>query len=124
MKKLLFTLSLLLSAAMFSAFAQTSNDDPIVIIIKTGEIVGDGPRSPGNIPIEGVVSGGIIYLVFTSNLGNIEVRIDEITYGPLFHTIVDSSDLFAIIPFTLDPGLYYISFTLSSGQEYIGEFTI
>ena len=124
MKKVLLALSLLLSSAMFSTFAQTSDDDPIVIIIKTGEIIGDGPRSLGNVPIQGVVSGGVIYLVFAGDYGDIEVSVEELTTGPILHTVVDSSALYAVIPFTTDFGNYYISFTLSSGQEYIGEFSI
>ena len=124
MKKVILALSLLLSVATIPTFSQPHSDDPVVIIVKTGENNGDGPRSLGIAPIQGVVSGGVIYLGFAGDFGEVEVSVDELINGPILNTMVDSSDLFAIIPFTTNPGDYHITFTLSSGQEYVGEFSV
>ena len=65
-----------------------------------------------------------IYLTFSSNLGYVNVSLEEAYSGLILQTVVDSSTLSAILPFSGDPGEYSITFSLSSGVEYEGSFVI
>ena len=102
----------------------TAEDYPIIIVIGGGSVNGDGPRGPVEVPIQGVVFGGSIVLSFSSNLGQVEVSVSEAAEGLIMSTVVDSSTLSAILPFSGDPGEYSITFSLSTGDEYDGSFVI
>jgi hypothetical protein len=123
MKRILTTLLMLVSIAGTATFATMDDDDPVIIIINNGESLG-GPRTPTQPPIQGVVYGGTIYLGFASDFGTVDVVIDEDMSGLILHTVVDSSNLSAAIPFSEDEGDFRITFTLSSGTVYYGEFEL
>ena len=125
MKKILFLIAFLVASFGLASADQISDGDPTdIIIVRGGGTIGDGPRGPVEIPIQGVVFGGSIYLTFSSNLGYVDVSLEEAYSGLILQTVVDSSTLSAILPFSGDPGEYSITFSLSSGVEYEGSFVI
>ena len=115
-------LSLLLYASSPTFSHAQHHQTPTIIEIKDG--LGNGPRSSASIPIRGMLLGGTIYLSFSSNLGEVEVSVSEAAEGLIMSTVVDSSTLSAILPFSGSPGEYSITFSLSSGDEYDGSFVI
>ena len=125
MKKVLFLIVLLVASFGTAAASQLYGGDPTdIIIVKGGGTIGDGPRGPVEVPIQGVVFGGSIFLSFSSNLGQVEVSVSEAAEGLIMSTVVDSSTLSAILPFSGGPGEYSITFSLPSGNEYDGSFVI
>ncbi len=100
-----------------------SNGTPIEIEIKDGT-PGGVPRMPSLTPIQGVVLGDTIFLSFLDNISVISVEICEFVDGLILQTLVDSSLLSSLIPFGGGPGDYTITFTLSTGLNYIGTFVI
>ncbi len=104
-----------------TVFAQ----DPIIINPGISDDNNGGiPRQPSIVPISGFVEEGVIYLNFSSNLGNVSVVVEHSDFGIILQTVVDGSDPEAIIPFMEYPGDYIIYFTTSDGNTYIGRFSI
>ncbi len=126
MKKQLFAVFALIAAAFAfsSPRIDAKPDGDSVIIITPGNNLGTPVPNRSSVPIGGSVSEGIIYLSFSDNLGVIAVELSESVNGLILQTVVDSSYLSAAIPFVGAPGEYYITFTLTSGAEYIGTFVI
>lgn len=79
---------------------------------------------PGAFPISGFVINDTIYIQFSENLGDVTVSLSEATTGQLLSTVIDSSDGYAVIPFSGDPGCYSLTFNLENGASYIGRFEI
>ncbi len=86
----------------------------------------NGPRSPALIPISAYYDSSLssVLLSFRSNLGEIEVEVLNSSTGGYSSTFVDTQFLYSVIPITLGSGHYIITFTLSSGQQYQGEFNV
>lgn len=97
---------------------------PVVIIITDEGTTGNIPRSPANVPIQGVVIGNTVYLSFLSDLGIVEVTLEEEGSGILCHDYYDSSELFAELTFDGFAGDYIIHFKLPGNVEYKGSFNI
>ena len=127
MKKYLKFILVLFS--IFIGFIKTSAvfaQEPIIII--NPQIPGDNnggiPRLPSIVPISGFVEDGVIHLNFSGDLGNVSVVIEHSDFGIILQTIVDGSNPDAIIPFTEYPGDFYIYFSSSDGNTYLGRFSI
>jgi hypothetical protein len=84
------------------------------------------PRTPMFVPISASYDTMLtsVSLYFTHDLGEIEIEVLNSTTGGYNSGIVDSQYLSAIIPITMGPGHYTITFTLPSGQQYQGEFDV
>jgi Protein of unknown function (DUF3244). len=104
------------------------NADPITIII--GEF-GDTGGSPSHhalalIPIQAAYYSSIttILVDFLFDLGSVSVEIENQTTGSYSQTTVNATQ--GVHPFMIsgDMGDYTITFTLSNGHVYIGEFSI
>lgn len=119
---LLFSLMFFLPS--FSMPSSPSEDGPVVIRIKNGGIDDGGPRVPALVPIQGIIVDSRIYLYFSSDLGDVDVTLEEATCGSIMHTVVDASSPYATIPFSGDAGDYTITFTLENGAEYVGSFLL
>ena len=102
------------------------SDTAIVIDPLLGVSPVTGPRSPALIPIVAYYDSSVssVLLSFRSNLGEIEVEVLNSSTGGYSSTFVDTQFLYSVIPITLGSGHYIITFTLSSGQQYQGEFNV
>ena len=118
---LLATLIVMLS--VFCLGSKCFAQEPTVVVIVNSDI-GNGPRSQSSVPITACVISDTIYLSFSSDLGEVDVVLEESSEGVILQTSVDSSTLSAIIPFSGAPGEYYITITLPSGAVYEGQFEI
>ena len=130
--RILFLLALLISVNQGISHANCSTmcckeDSSIVISpIPSNNPDPPIPRTPVFVPITASYDTMLtsVSLFFTHNLGEIEIEVLNSTTGGYYSGIVDSQYLSAIIPITMGPGHYIITFTLLSGQQYQGEFNI
>ena len=122
MRKLnLILTALVVSLNVFCFGYDSSAQEPAIIVIINSDI-GNGPRSLEAVPINGCVVSDTIYLAFASDLGEIEVILEESVQGVLLETSVNTSNLSAVIPFSGVAGEYHISFILQSGIVFEGRF--
>ena len=103
-----------------------SHADTVIVIDPFPIPDPDRPRLPVIVPISASYESiqTSVILAFSSNLGEIEIEVLNSTIGGYYSGIVDTQTLSAIIPITLGPGHYIITFTLLSGQQYRGEFDV
>ena len=77
---------------------------------------------PKSSSIQASIDGHVLSVVFTENLGHVQIEVTTSTGGT-----VDLMDIYtpngynAYISYTGD---YVVTFTLSNGDEYYGEFTV
>ena len=124
MKKVILTLMFALSlVAMVQIPAFADPEDIPVRGIRPG---GNTPRSPEEIPVAASVSvsASCIYITILSEVGNIDIELENLTTGEYSLTSVNSSTGSTIIPFSGSSGTWVITFTLESGVVYEGEFEI
>ena len=126
------TLTLLFSVLLFlffqvPSFATMSAAADTVIVIDPFPILNPGPggpKTPVVVPIaayyESMTSS--VILSFIRDLGDIEVVLLNTNTAGYYSDYIDTQYLYAIIPISLGPGHYIITFTLPSGQQYQGEF--
>lgn len=126
MKNIILAIAIVLGASsVCSAMGIGVAQIPIDINIEhKGEGGGNGPRTPFVSPVIGVVNGDVIYLAFTTDVGDVSVRLEEETEGQLLTTVVDSSEGDVEIPFSGAVGNYTITFNLSDGTRLRGAFII
>lgn len=105
-----------------SANALSNEQTPTEIIISSGDPFGGVPRT--FIPISGYVFDGIIYLNFSSSLGDVDIHLYESSLGLVLSTVVDSTENPVAIPFCGSQGSYSITFELEDGSSFIGRFEI
>ena len=103
------------------SYAQDLIDVTLIEQPPTDELT---PRTSSVVPITCCVITDTIYLSFDSNLGVINVVLEEESEGIILQTPIDTSSLSAIIPFSGTSGEYYITFTLPTGTIYEGQFEI
>ena len=78
--------------------------------------------SPKGSSIQASIDGHVLSVVFTENLGHVQIEVTTSTGGT-----VDLMDMYtpngynAYISYTGD---YVVTFTLSNGDDYYGEFTV
>lgn len=117
-------LCLILSGALNYAYstARTENEKgedgiPIDVIAKT--IYGGSEKSSAITP---TINGHVLTVVFTENLGEVEVEITT-ALGTLVNcvSVYTPNGLQIYIP---NAGNYIVTFTLPNGDEYYGEFTV
>ena len=105
-----------------NAKALSAEQTPVAIIISTDDPFGEIPRAP--IPISGYVFDGTIYLIFSSNMGDVDIHLYESSLGLVLSTNVDSSENPIALPFSGEQGSYSITFELEDGSSFIGRFEI
>lgn len=82
-------------------------------------------RSPTFIPISGYVDTvlNMVFLNFSSPCGTVEASFCNLSTGDFLETTVNGSGS-VMIPAILPAGSWRVTFSLSTGAEYIGEFEI
>lgn len=127
MKRVLFLVIALLCAAPLLD-AQTGVDDPIGIIIGEGGYVGGNPAhyAPALIPLQAAYypSLSTIMVYFRFDLGMVSVEIENLNTGEYGLTAINATQ--GVHPFVIsgDDGSWSITFSLSNGNVYYGEFDI
>ena len=83
-------------------------------------------RSPVEEPILCSVDTDALYISvsFLLDLGYVTIEVENTTTGEYASSVVNSALLYSILPFTGSSGNWRITFTLSSGDIYVGEFEI
>lgn len=66
----------------------------------------------------------LLMIDFLENLGEVTIRLTNLTTGSISGSIVDSSVGACVLPVTAGPGLYCLEFLLSDGTRYYGFFSI
>ena len=125
MKKLLLLLMMLCLAA---PIVTAQNGNPKEILVGEGGNEGGTPGyyAPALIPISAAYYASIttIMIYFRFNLGSVSVEIENQTTGEYSQTLVNATQ--GVHPFLISgtSGTWTITFTLSSGVQYYGEFDI
>lgn len=104
----------------------TSSDGNTPIIISRPPSQGsNGNRSTDPILISGYVDSGlsIAVLFFSNPCGTVEIEFCNLTTGYEYETSVNGEGC-VIIPLSLSSGYWSVSFTLTTGVEFIGEFVL
>lgn len=123
-------LLLFLSATTFLFGANlnaTQTDEEIIPIYESNDpSIPTPPKAPGQIPIECVYlsSASTIVVNYLYDLGSVTVEIENQTTGEYSQSVVNA--LAGPMPFIISGtyGFWRITFTLSSGMVYYGEFDI
>lgn len=104
----------------------SARDTLIAIDPLPGPNPGYIPHAPVIIPIsaEYESSSSSVLLTFRHDIGEIEVDITNMSNGGFLSEWIDTQNLYAIIPLTSGSGHYIMIFSLSSGQQYQGEFDV
>ena len=111
-------LLLVLTVAWCSATTIHSIDGYSAIQVKEAYVTG----APRGSTIQASIDGHTLTVVFTENLGQVAVEISTDTGLAIdCASIVTPNGLQFYIP---NAGDYIVTFTLSNGDEYYGEFTV
>ena len=133
MKPFILVLSCVLFGALNQSFCVAnssfySQEDSSIVIspIPGNNPDPSSPRSPVYVPISASYSTMLTSLIlnFAHNLGEIEVEVLNTISGAYYSEIVNTTFLTAILPVTMGSGHYIITFSLSTGQQFQGEFDI
>ena len=115
---------MLLGLLFLSAWCSANNAAKIVeqsspISIKTGSVQG----IPKGHTIQASIDGHYLTVTFTQNIGDVTMELDKVS-GPMIFSYppVQTPDSFQF--YISQTGDYIITFTLSNGDEYYGEFTV
>ena len=121
MLQLLFSIFLTTIVSVTQA-TRPSEAETIPIIVQENENCG-GNRGGGAIPFSGFVdpSSGAAFLNFSQPCGVVYVSFSNFTNGDGFDITVNGNG-HVTIPAILSPGKWRVTFILSSGAHYIGEF--
>ena len=103
-------------------FAQSS----VPIILGSLNPDNSAPRSPSLVPISAsyVESLSCILVYFKYDMGEVDYDLVNITTSNTVSGTIDSDSGSQVIMMSGDAGCYSITFTLSSGVQYYGEFEI
>ena len=128
-KLLLLCMSrVLLSATCLANSAKEQKGDiiptPLWQTGKGGHDTGH-PHAPSLNLFEAYVDTDLEVMVVSTRLdvGYVSVTLENYLAGTYVSTGFDSSDV-AVLPFNGTSGLWQVTFTLASGEEYEGEFTL
>lgn len=108
------------------AFSSNADENPIIIRVvidqTTGEVI---HRTPAQIPLTCLLDD-YAYLVvdYLENLGTVSVEIENQTTGEYNQTTMNALAGPALFPISGTSGHWTITFTLTSGVRYCGEFDI
>lgn len=115
--------ALLLAMFMSVAWCEANNlglaDGHSHILIKEGNVQG----TPKGTTIQASIDGHCLTVTFTQDIGTLTMELDKVS-GPMIFSYpsLGTPDSFQFyLPLTGD---YIITFNLSNGDEYYGEFTI
>ena len=118
LKHVVLLLGLLIPAVWCGASILGSVDGHSNISIKEGNVQG----TPKGSSIQASINGHTLTVVFTENLGQVTVEVTTITGNPV--TCKSTYTPNGVILYIANTGDYIVTFTLSNGDEYYGEFTV
>ena len=117
-KQFILLLGLLLPTVWCGANGTISFDGLSHIEIKEGVVQG----APKGSSIQASINGHTLLVVFTENLGQVAIDVTTAT-GTIVQTYwMNTPD--GLQSYMANTGDYIITFTLSNGDEYYGEFTV
>ena len=77
---------------------------------------------PKGSSIQASINGHTLTVVFTENLGQVIVDVTTVSGNPV--TCMSTYTPNGVILYVTDTGDYIVTFKLSNGDEYYGEFTV
>ena len=119
-KQMVLMLCFILSGALCYANTKIEKDGhPVSIELKESTGCGGSDRSSSINPI---INGHVLTVVFTENLGQVTVEVSTTDGASVQYTsVLTPNGMQIYIP---NAGNYIVTFTLSNGDEYYGEFTV
>lgn len=78
---------------------------------------------PVEVPISAMVNGNTVYVTFTGDLGDVDYELVNLSTAETVSDQVEGTGL-VLIPFSGDAGTYTLTFTLESGMQFYGEFSL
>ena len=119
LKQVALLLGLLMPAVWCGAHGTISIDGYSHITIMEG-VVQSIPRGS---TIQASIDGHYLSVTFTQDIGDVTMELDKVS-GPMIFSYppVETPDSFQF--YISQTGDYIITFTLSNGDEYYGEFTV
>ena len=118
LKRIVLLLVFMISAAWCGASVIHSIDGYSAIQVKEGNV----QHTPKGSSIQASINGHYLTVVFTENLGNITVEVSKVNGG---ETQVESTPTPNGVNFYIyETGSYIVTFTLSNGDVYYGEFDV
>lgn len=122
-KKTVLLLSLVLFGACCYAFCIAGTEDEkkegIPIVLKEASSVSEPSKGNSIIPI---IDGHVLSLIFNENIGQVDVEIATASGVSIQYDSVITPDGLQI--YIANTGDYIVTFMLSNGDQYYGEFTV
>lgn len=124
MKRFLLCVCLAFFATPFSLFS--AQDGPVtdIVIVRDGSGTPVIHRSIGVVPIKCCYNQNALLATFQENLGLIIVEIENQTTGEFSQTTVYAEACPMVFAFSGTNGLWRVSFILTNGDRFSGEFVI
>ena len=98
-------------------------DDPPIIIRPLPLPAPNSPHALVVVPISAEVIGNNLSVTFIGNLGEVEYELVNLSTMEFETDQVEGTGQ-VLIPFSGDSGSYTITFTLSNGVQYYGQFIL
>ena len=117
-KQFILLLGFMMSTTFCFAIGTTFNDDFSNINVKVAHVQG----APKSSSIQASINGHTLTVVFTENLGQVIVDVTTVSGNPV--TCMSTYTPNGVILYVTDTGDYIVTFKLSNGDEYYGEFTV
>ena len=111
-------LSLLLPTVWYGAYGICSGDGHSHIFINDSYVQG----TPKGSTIQASIDGHTLSVVFTENLGQVAVEVSSASGTLVHYTLTPTPN--GVQVYIPDTGDFIVTFTLSNGDEYYGEFTV
>ncbi len=120
LKQTILMLCLILSGALCYANTKIEKDGhPVSIELKESTGVSSSDKSNAITPF---INGHVLIVAFSENLGQVSVEVTTIAGATVeCLSVLTPNGLQVYIPNT---GTYIVTFTLSNGDVYAGEFTV
>ena len=116
---LLLLTVLFLPITWCGANSNSSYDGYSNILIKESQIQG----TPKGSTIQASIDGHWLTVTFTQNIGTLAMELEKVSGAVIFnYSAVPTPDTYQF--YLNQTGDYIITFTLSNGDEYYGEFTV
>ena len=109
---------LLIPSTWLDAYSTSTMDGYSRILIKEGVVQG----APKGSSIQASINGHTLTVVFTENLGQVTVDVTTVSGNPV--TCMSTYTPNGVILYVTDTGDYIVTFKLSNGDEYYGEFSV
>ena len=117
-KQFVLLINLLLTTVYCMANGIQQMDGHSHINIKAGFVQG----APKGFTIQATIDGHTLTVVFTENLGQVAVEVSSASGTSVHYSLTPTPNGFQV--YITNNGDYIITFTLSNGDEYYGEFTV